>query len=242
MDCSTPMLPCFLSSSRACLGSCTLSQWCHSTISSSVVPSAFAFNFSQHQGLSWWVVSLHQVVKVLEYFDWSTEASASVLPMNIQGWFPLGLIGLISLLSKGLSRVFSSTTIWKQHSSTLYFCVLKIAFMHLFLKILSNQCSYQALIDLMCSDFLQLLSTSFDIVYSFVVSKAWCSITRFVEMGKSRQRLIGSFRNGGKEAFKCHSEARSLVFFNICAAKESTGIWYFYKERVLWLIEQTLWI
>ena len=38
---------------------------------------------------------------------------ASVLPVNIQGWFPLGLIGLISLLSKGLSRVFSSTTIWK---------------------------------------------------------------------------------------------------------------------------------
>ena len=42
-----------------------------------------------------------------------TSASASVLPMNIQGWFPLGLTGLISLLSKGLSRVFSSTTIWR---------------------------------------------------------------------------------------------------------------------------------
>ena len=41
------------------------------------------------------------------------SASASVLPMNIQGWFPLGLIGLISLLSKGLSRDFSSTTLWK---------------------------------------------------------------------------------------------------------------------------------
>ena len=41
-----------------------------------------------------------------------TSASASVPPMNIQGWFPLRLIGLISLLSKGLSRVFSSTTIW----------------------------------------------------------------------------------------------------------------------------------
>ena len=39
--------------------------------------------------------------------------SASVLPMNIQGWFPLGLTGLISLLSKGLSRIFSSTTVWK---------------------------------------------------------------------------------------------------------------------------------
>ena len=43
----------------------------------------------------------------------STGASASVLPMNIQGWVPLGLIGLISLLSKGFSRVFSSTTVWK---------------------------------------------------------------------------------------------------------------------------------
>ena len=42
-----------------------------------------------------------------------TSASASVLPMDIQGWFPLGLIGLISLLSKGLSRVFSSTTVQK---------------------------------------------------------------------------------------------------------------------------------
>ena len=41
------------------------------------------------------------------------SASASVLPVNIQGWFPLGLSGLISLLSKGLSQVFSSTTVWK---------------------------------------------------------------------------------------------------------------------------------
>ena len=48
----------------------------------------------------------------------STGASASVLPMNIQDWFPLGFIGLISLVSKGLSRVFSSTTIQKQHSSS----------------------------------------------------------------------------------------------------------------------------
>ena len=51
-------------------------------------------------------------------FAWGDQcieasASASVLPMNIQGWFPLGLTGLISLLSKGLSRVFSNTTVWK---------------------------------------------------------------------------------------------------------------------------------
>ena len=43
----------------------------------------------------------------------SIRASASVLPMNIQGWFPLGLTGLISLQPEGLSRVFSSTTVWK---------------------------------------------------------------------------------------------------------------------------------
>ena len=55
---------------------------------------------------------------VSRLFPWGGQsigasASASVLPMNIQGWFPLGLMGLISLLSKGLSRVFSSTTVWK---------------------------------------------------------------------------------------------------------------------------------
>ena len=44
-----------------------------------------------------------------------TSASATVLPMNNQGWFPLGLIGLISLPSKGLTRVFSSTTVWEHH-------------------------------------------------------------------------------------------------------------------------------
>ena len=51
---------------------------------------------------------------------WSSP-SASVLPMNMQGWFPLGLTGLISLLSKGLSRVFSSTTVWKYQFWALSF-------------------------------------------------------------------------------------------------------------------------
>ena len=71
-------------------------------------PSLPAFNLSQHQGLFQWVNSSHQVAKVLEL-----QPKPSVLPMNIQGWFPLGLIALISLKSKGLSRVFYSTTIWK---------------------------------------------------------------------------------------------------------------------------------
>ena len=55
-----------------------------------------------------WVSSSYQVAKVL-----GVSASSSVLPMNIQDWFPLGLTGLISLQSKGLSRVFSNTAVWK---------------------------------------------------------------------------------------------------------------------------------
>ena len=70
-------------------------------------PSPPAFNLSQHQSLSQWVSSSHQVAKV------SVSASASVLPMNIQDWFPLGWTGLSSLQSKGLSRVFSNTTVQK---------------------------------------------------------------------------------------------------------------------------------
>ena len=70
-------------------------------------PSPPAFNLSQHQSLFQWVSSLHQVAKVL------VSASASVLPMNIQDWLPLRLTVLISLLSKGLSGVFSNTTFQK---------------------------------------------------------------------------------------------------------------------------------
>ena len=71
-------------------------------------PSPPVFNLSQHQGLFQWVGSPHQVAKVLELQLQST----SVLPINIQGWFPLGLTGL-TLLSKGLSRVSSNPTVRK---------------------------------------------------------------------------------------------------------------------------------
>ena len=76
-------------------------------------PSPFAFNLSQHQGLF-----------QCESSGRSTGASmsASVLPVNIQGWFPLGLTGLISLQSKGLSRVFSSTTVRKHQFFGMYVC------------------------------------------------------------------------------------------------------------------------
>ena len=89
--------------------SCPSSQWCHPTVSSSV-PISFSClqSFDLHQGLFKWVSSSHQVATSI-----GVSASASDLPINIQGWFPLGLTGLISVLSKRLSRVFFSTTIWK---------------------------------------------------------------------------------------------------------------------------------
>ena len=62
-------------------------------------PSPPAFNPSQHQGLFQWVSSLHQVASI------GASASVWVLPMNIQDWFPLGLTGLISLQSEGLSSL-----------------------------------------------------------------------------------------------------------------------------------------
>ena len=88
--------------------SCPLSQWCHPTISSSVVPFFSCLQSFPKSGsfpMSQFFTSGGRSIGV--------SASASVLPMNIKDWFPLGWTGLISLLSKGLSRVFSSTSIWK---------------------------------------------------------------------------------------------------------------------------------
>ena len=67
-----------------------------------MTPSPPAVNLSQHQGLFQWVGSSHRIGQSI-----GASASASVLPMNIQGWFPLGWTGWISLMSKGLWRVFS---------------------------------------------------------------------------------------------------------------------------------------
>ena len=100
-------VPCPSPSPGVC--SCPLSQWCHPTISSSVVPFSSclqSFPASESLPRSWLFTSGGQST--------GTSASASVLPMNIQDWFPLGWTGWISLLIKGLSRVFSSTTVWRQ--------------------------------------------------------------------------------------------------------------------------------
>ena len=114
MDCSTwtPCKPGF--SVLHCLPEFvpTHAHWVGDAIQPShplLPPSPSALNLSQLQGLLQWNISS------FTSGGQSTGASAStsVLPMNIQGWLPLGVTGLISLLSKRLSIVFSSTTIWK---------------------------------------------------------------------------------------------------------------------------------
>ena len=85
-------LPCPSPTPRACLNSCPLSRWCHPTISSSVVPFSSHLQSFPDQGLFQWVSSSHQMAKSI-----GTSASTSVLPMNIQDWFPLGWAGLIYL-------------------------------------------------------------------------------------------------------------------------------------------------
>ena len=87
---------------------CPLSRWCHPAISSLSSPSPPALNLSQHQGLFKGVSSSHQVAKVLEFL-----LPHQSLPVKTQDWSPLGWAGWISLQSKGLSRVFSSTTVQK---------------------------------------------------------------------------------------------------------------------------------
>ena len=108
MDCNTPGFPvlhCLLEFAQIHV------RWVSSAIQPShplSLTSPFAFKLSQHQDLflmSWLFPPGDQIIWV--------SVSASVLPMNIQGWFPLWLTGLIFLHSKRLSRAFSSTTIWK---------------------------------------------------------------------------------------------------------------------------------
>ena len=105
MNCNTPGFPALY---WVCSNSCPWNWLCHPTISSFIVPfcscpqsfpASGSFLISQLFASGGWSIG--------------ALASASVLPMNIQGWFPLGLTGLISLQSKGLSRFFSSTTVQK---------------------------------------------------------------------------------------------------------------------------------
>ena len=107
-------LPCPSLSLRVCSDSCPLSLWCHPTISSSVVPFSSCLQSFPEAGS-------FPMSRLFSSGGQSIGASVSVpvLPMNIQGWFPLGLTGFISLQSKGLLKVFSSTVFTNINSLVL---------------------------------------------------------------------------------------------------------------------------
>ena len=99
-------LPCPSPTPGACSNSCPSSQWCHPTILSSVFPFSSCLQSFPVSGsflMSQFFMSGGQNIGV----------SASILPVNIQDWFPLGLTGWISSESRGFSRVFSNTTVQK---------------------------------------------------------------------------------------------------------------------------------
>ena len=101
-------LPCPSPTPGACSNSYPSSWWCHPTISSSVIPFSSCLQSFPASGsflMSWLFASGGQST--------GASVSVSVLLMNIQDWFPLGWTGLISLRSKGLSRIFSNTTVQK---------------------------------------------------------------------------------------------------------------------------------
>ena len=114
MNHSTP--PCPSPTPRVHPNPCPLSQWCHPDISSSVFPFSScpqSFPTSWSFPMSWLFASGDQSIGV--------SASTSVLPMNTQDWSPLGWTGWISLQSKGLSRVFSNTTVQNHQFFTFSF-------------------------------------------------------------------------------------------------------------------------
>ena len=104
-----------------CSNSCPVSQWCHTTISSSIVPYSFclqSFAVSRSFPMSQLFTSSGQST--------GASVSVSVLPMNIQGWFPLGLTALIFLQSKGLSEVFSSITVQRHQ-----FLIVQLSYLYM---------------------------------------------------------------------------------------------------------------
>ena len=122
-------LPCPSPIPRVYSNSCPSSRWCHPAISSCVVPFSShlqSFPASESFAMRLFFILVVQSIRV--------SASASVLPMNIQDWFPLGWTGWISSQSKGLSRVFSNTIVQKhrffstqlslQSNSHIHSCLL----------------------------------------------------------------------------------------------------------------------
>ena len=122
------MLPCPSLTRGACSNSYLSSQWCHPTIYSSVIPFSSCLQSFRVSGsfiMSQLFTSGDQSI--------GASASASVFPVNIQDWFPLGWIDLILLQSKGLSRIFSSTSVQKHQFFATYLSLWSSSHIHTWL-------------------------------------------------------------------------------------------------------------
>ena len=108
-------LTCFSLSPRVCSNLCPLSWWCHPTISSSVAPFSSCPQSFPESGSFPMILLFASGSQSI-----GASAAVSVLPMNFHAWYSLGLFGLISLLSKGLSRVFSNTTVQNSIADNTY--------------------------------------------------------------------------------------------------------------------------
>ena len=125
---ATCQAPCPSPTPGACLNWYPLSRWCYPTISSSVLPFSSCLQSFPTSGsfpMSQFFASGGQSIGV--------SASASVLPMNIQDWFPLGWTGWISLQSKGLSRVFSKSTVQKHQFFSAQLSLWSNSYIHTWL-------------------------------------------------------------------------------------------------------------
>ena len=121
-------LPCLSQTPRVHSDSCPSSWWCHPAISFSVIPFSSCPQSHPASGS-------FQMSQLFPSGDQSigVSASTSVLPTDIQDWFPLGWTGWISLQSKGFSRVFSSNTIQKHQCFSAQFSLQSNSHMHTWL-------------------------------------------------------------------------------------------------------------
>ena len=149
-------LPCPSPTPKACSNSCPLSQWCHPTISFSIIPISScpqsfptSGSFLMSQLFAWGSQSI------------GASASASVLSIIIQDWFPLGLAGLIFLQSKGLSRVFSSTTVQKHQFFNTQLSLWSNSHIHSWLLEKPKLLTIQAFVGKVMSLLFNMLSASY---------------------------------------------------------------------------------
>ena len=125
-------LPCPLSTPGAYSNSCPSNRWCHPTISSSVIPFSSCFQSFPASGS-------FPMKRPFASGSQRIIASASVLPINIQGRLLLGLTGLISLQSKGLLRIFSNTTVQKHQFFCAQLSLWSNSHIHIWLQKKKNQ-------------------------------------------------------------------------------------------------------